>query len=169
MNDIAHADISTQYLYPLWEEAAKRFSIRQEYESWSRLTPTQQEVFKALGQGKSLSEIAYELQMAEWTLKTHLGRIYKAFEVDEFASGKGVRVALIAKRAEQIVHPPLQPTRPFTPRETQILERIPEGKTDQEIASDLGINVGTVKTHLRTIGRITGERKRIKLALRYGG
>ncbi|WP_067535061.1 response regulator transcription factor [Nocardia crassostreae] len=40
---------------------------------------------------------------------------------------------------------------PLTATETTVLQRLPSGRTAAQIASDLGVSVNTVKTHLRGI------------------
>ena len=42
----------------------------------------------------------------------------------------------------------LEKTRPLTPRQEQILSLLTEGKSNKEIAEELGIQQGTVKQHL---------------------
>lgn len=47
-----------------------------------------------------------------------------------------------------------------TPRQGQILNLAVRGLTDKEIASDLGIAVGTVRTHLERFYRENGLRNK---------
>lgn len=48
--------------------------------------------------------------------------------------------------------------RPLTPRELEVLERISQGQTDRQIASTLGLAVGTVHTHRKHIMAKLGVR-----------
>ena len=51
--------------------------------------------------------------------------------------------------------------RNLTPRECDVLERLAcTGETNDEIGAALGINAKTVKTYLRQIADITGQRTR---------
>ncbi len=54
---------------------------------------------------------------------------------------------------------------PLTAREQQVLELIEKGFRNREIASNLGIQTGTVKIHLKHIFEKTGIRGRYGLAL----
>ena len=53
----------------------------------------------------------------------------------------------------------------LTPREQQVLELVEQGLRNKEIASELGIQPGTVKIHLKHIFEKTGVRGRYGLAL----
>lgn len=53
----------------------------------------------------------------------------------------------------------------LTPRESQIVERIAQGKTNKEIANDLEITVGTVKTYLSHVFDKLKLDSRLKVAL----
>jgi RNA polymerase sigma factor (sigma-70 family) len=53
----------------------------------------------------------------------------------------------------------------LTPRENEVLEAIADGRTNKEIARNLGISPGTVKTHVeRLIGKL-GVRDRTQAAI----
>lgn len=47
-----------------------------------------------------------------------------------------------------------------TPRQQQILDLAVRGRTDKEIASDLGVAVSTVRTHLERLYRENGLRNK---------
>jgi DNA-binding NarL/FixJ family response regulator len=53
----------------------------------------------------------------------------------------------------------------LTTREQQVLELVEQGLRNKEIASELGIQPGTVKIHLKHIFEKTGVRGRYGLAL----
>jgi len=42
-------------------------------------------------------------------------------------------------------------TEDLTPRESEVLEQIVSGKSNKEIATELGISEATVKTHINTL------------------
>jgi len=60
---------------------------------------------------------------------------------------------------------PLPARRTLTGRELQVVELVERGLTNRNIASELGIRVGTVKIHLRHIFEKTGIHGRYGLAL----
>lgn len=57
---------------------------------------------------------------------------------------------LLQNGSRRIVTPPAQ--RALSPRETQVLKLLADGKSSKDIASCLGIGITTVETHRRQIG-----------------
>jgi len=55
----------------------------------------------------------------------------------------------------------------LSPRQAEILRLISRGKTDKEIAADLTISRGTVKTHLRIIFSKLRARSRAQAIFRF--
>jgi DNA-binding NarL/FixJ family response regulator len=55
----------------------------------------------------------------------------------------------------------------LTERETEIVERLPKGYTNKEIAIDLGIAEHTVETHLDRIFRKLNVRSRTEAACKF--
>jgi DNA-binding NarL/FixJ family response regulator len=53
----------------------------------------------------------------------------------------------------------------LTPRELQVLKGLTEGKSNKEIARDLGITEPTVKLHMKTLYRKVGAANRTQAAL----
>jgi DNA-binding NarL/FixJ family response regulator len=51
----------------------------------------------------------------------------------------------------------------LSPREQEVLALVAQGERDQDIAEELGISVGTVRSHLDHIRTKTGERRRAGL------
>ena len=51
----------------------------------------------------------------------------------------------------------------LTERERQVLALLARGKTDQQIAEQLGIRLSTVRSHLDRIAQRTGKRRRTEL------
>ncbi len=62
-------------------------------------------------------------------------------------------IARIAELTEKLAQVGLDPTdyEELTPREQEILDLIADGKTNQQIADELTIEVGTVKNHVHSI------------------
>lgn len=59
----------------------------------------------------------------------------------------------------------MNPKPPLTPREQDVLAYLIVGKTNREIAAELDISVGTVKTHLSSIYWKLGVSNRTEAAL----
>ncbi|MFE2864790.1 response regulator [Embleya sp. NPDC059259] len=57
------------------------------------------------------------------------------------------------------------PIEALTEREVEIAGQVAEGKTNADIASELFISPGTVKTHVAAIGRKLGVRNRVGIAM----
>jgi DNA-binding NarL/FixJ family response regulator len=55
-------------------------------------------------------------------------------------------------------------TTPLSERETEVVQTIAKGRTNQEIADELFISLGTVKSHLTTIQYKLGVRNRVEIA-----
>ena len=53
----------------------------------------------------------------------------------------------------------------MTPREAEIVRSVALGKTNAEVAEQLSITEGTVKTHLNNVFKKLGVRNRLELAL----
>ncbi|MEO7398849.1 MAG: response regulator transcription factor [Ilumatobacteraceae bacterium] len=58
----------------------------------------------------------------------------------------------------------VEPTTPLTDREEQVLHAAARGRGNTEIAEELFISLGTVKTHLSSLQAKTGLRNRVELA-----
>jgi two-component system, NarL family, response regulator LiaR len=68
--------------------------------------------------------------------------------------GESVLHPAIARKVLQEIKRPSSPTSAgdsLTPREIEVLEHLAEGRSNREIAAELGINVRTVATHVRSI------------------
>ena len=61
--------------------------------------------------------------------------------------------------------PPAQPLDPLTEREEQVLLTIARGRTNAEIAAELHISLGTVKTHIGSLMAKLGARNRVEVAM----
>ncbi|MFN7148688.1 MAG: response regulator [Microthrixaceae bacterium] len=58
----------------------------------------------------------------------------------------------------------VQPAVPLTEREEEVLRAAARGRSNAEIAGDLFISLGTVKTHLSSLQAKVGARNRVELA-----
>jgi DNA-binding NarL/FixJ family response regulator len=59
---------------------------------------------------------------------------------------------------------PVQPALPLTDREEEVLRAAARGRSNAEIAEELYISLGTVKTHLSSLQEKVGARNRVELA-----
>jgi DNA-binding NarL/FixJ family response regulator len=55
----------------------------------------------------------------------------------------------------------------LSPRELEVAERVCRGLINSEIAGDLGVKMGTVKTHLKSVFNKTRRRSKIRLLLKF--
>ena len=76
-----------------------------------------------------------------------------------------VTVRLLAAFAHAESRPARQPLEPLTAREEDVLMPVAQGRTNDEIASDLHISTSTVKAHLASLMRKLGARNRVELAM----
>jgi len=60
---------------------------------------------------------------------------------------------------------PVQPAWPLTEREEEVLVTVAQGKTNAEIAEELHIGLGTVKSHLSSLMTKLEARNRVELAI----
>lgn len=58
---------------------------------------------------------------------------------------------LVLGRSRKLYAPGSEPAADLTERELDVLRRISDGKNNKEIASELGLSVGTVKNHVQEI------------------
>lgn len=75
-----------------------------------------------------------------------------------------VTVRLLAHFDGTASAPPLQPVTPLTDREEEVLRAVARGRSNAEIAAELFIALGTVKTHLSSLQDKVGARNRVELA-----
>ena len=76
-----------------------------------------------------------------------------------------ITVRLLAHFSEAApVIEPAQPATPLTDREEEVLRAAARGRSNTEIADELYISLGTVKTHLSSLQDKVGARNRVELA-----
>lgn len=76
-----------------------------------------------------------------------------------------VTVRLLAAFAHSQTGPARQPIEPLTAREEEVLAPVAQGRTNDEIATELYISTSTVKAHLASLMRKLGARNRVELAM----
>lgn len=92
--------------------------------------------------------------------------------LNDLRNGGSPMSSAIARKVVQHFQSPPNTTsvdHDLTPRETEILEQLVKGSLYKEIASDLGIGVETVRTHLRNIYAKLHVRTRTEAVVKYLG
>jgi DNA-binding NarL/FixJ family response regulator len=74
-----------------------------------------------------------------------------------------ITVRLLRRLRERDVPPP-PPGEPLTEREMEIARLVAHGRTNAQIAAELFIGVGTVKTHVANVQRKVGASNRVGIA-----
>jgi DNA-binding CsgD family transcriptional regulator len=110
------------------------------------LTPREQQVLALLTAGNSTHEIATRLGIAADTVRKYTRSIYR-------------KIGAKPPRARN--------NQPLTGRQHQILALLAAGNTTPDIAAQLGIAPGTVKTHLTSVYKKIGARNRVQAARYY--
>jgi DNA-binding NarL/FixJ family response regulator len=86
--------------------------------------------------------VAEALFLSEHTVRVHVSRVLYAFSVPTRA---GVAAALAV--------PTPQPVSTLTPRRRQVVEHLVAGRSNRQIAENLGIGLTTVEKHVAAILR----------------
>ncbi|WP_156391758.1 MULTISPECIES: helix-turn-helix transcriptional regulator [unclassified Nocardioides] len=110
---------------------------------WSALSAREAEVARAILAGRGVEEIAMELHLSPGTVRTHISRVLCAF-------GVATRVGLLAAvgRIEGAA-PPTTPA--LSPRQAEVAALVAAGRTNKQVAAELGIAVKSVEKHLGDI------------------
>ncbi len=113
---------------------------------WSGLSPREREVARLITEGHSNRAIAARLHLSQHTVRAHVSRVLAAF-------GVASRFAVAARLAELVPDDGAPPPAPLTARQRSVVERIVQGRTNEEIAHELRISVKTVEKHVTEILR----------------
>jgi DNA-binding CsgD family transcriptional regulator len=106
------------------------------------LTGREQEILALLSAGTSPADIAAHLGIRLDTVKKHVTSVYTK----------------IAAKPDSVL---------LTHRETEILALLAAGHSTPDIAAQLGISPGTVKSHLTNIYKKIGAKNRVQAARYY--
>lgn len=87
----------------------------------------------------------------------------QAVAVDEAPLSKELALCILRELTEKRAAPPADDG-PLSKREREILHRVAQGKTNREIAEELGISEYTVKNHLKNILNKLHLENRVQLA-----
>lgn len=125
---------------------------------WAGLSPREREVARLITEGLGNQAIAAQLHLSQHTVRAHVSRVLAAF-------GVASRFAVAARLAEVL---PTAPTigsgAALTPRQEAVVDRIVLGRSNDEIARDLGISIKTVEKHVSEVLRRWEVSSRIGIA-----
>ena len=95
-----------------------------------------------------------------------LGQAVRAAAAGDALIAPNVTVRLLAEFAGRApASTPRSPSEPLTPREEDVLALVARGLSNTEIAAELFISLGTVKTHLTGLMTKLDARNRVELAI----
>jgi DNA-binding NarL/FixJ family response regulator len=109
---------------------------------WDALSAREAEVARAVLAGQEVEEIAAALFLSPRTVRTHLSRVLCAF-------GVATRVGLLAAVGGCSAPAPDAPAgSALSPRQAEVAALVAAGRTNPQIAGDLGISVKGVEKHV---------------------
>ncbi|MEV7022718.1 response regulator transcription factor [Kitasatospora sp. NPDC093558] len=92
-------------------------------------------------------------------------RLLKHVTAPRRGGASAAPVAPVARVAPVALAAPVAPVAPLTEREVEIAGQVAAGRTNADIAAELFISAGTVKTHVAGIQRKLGVRNRVGIAV----
>ena len=131
------------------------------------LSRTELDIMTMLGGGLANREIADNLGTTVGTTKWHIHQIFRKLRVRNRTEAliRGRELLTLASRGHEL--PPAGPTpEPIRRTELAILGLLNQGMTNQEIANNLAITIGTTKWHLNQIFGKLQARNRIEALAR---
>ena len=131
------------------------------------LSRTELDIMTLLGGGLTNREIADNLGTTVGTTKWHIHRIFRKLRVRNRIEAliRGRELLTLASRGHEL--PPAGPTpEPIRRTELAILGLLNQGMTNQEIANNLAITIGTTKWYLNQIFGKLQARNRIEALAR---
>lgn len=109
---------------------------------WAVLSAREAEVARAVLAGHGVEDIAAALFLAPGTVRTHVSRVLCAF-------GVATRVGLLAAVGVDAVEPAARP--PLSPRQEEVAALVAAGRTNKQVAAEIGISVKGVEKHVADI------------------
>jgi DNA-binding NarL/FixJ family response regulator len=125
--------------------ALPRYSIQ--------LTPSERTVLQAAADGMSNPQIAAALVLSVNTVKAHLQHVFLKLGVHDRCAAVVTATGVAPRPCRQVQPPPVSST--LTPRQQEVLRLAGAGMTNRQIATQLHISTGTVKTHIRNATALT--------------
>ncbi|MBP6995563.1 MAG: hypothetical protein KBB39_05405 [Phycicoccus sp.] len=112
---------------------------------WERLTPAQRVVGRLAARGLRNHEIARTLVLSERTVESHVAAVLATFGVTN-------RIGIVARdRPAGALDDTALST--LTPRQRQVAIEVVQGRTNAQIAVDLGVSEKAIEGHLRALLR----------------
>lgn len=109
---------------------------------WAVLSAREAEVARAVLAGQDVEEIAAALFLSPGTVRAHVSRVLCAF-------GVATRVGLLAAVGVDAVEPAARPT--LSPRQEEVAALVAAGRTNKQVAAEIGISVKGVEKHVADI------------------
>lgn len=122
---------------------------------WDVLSAREAEVARAVLAGQEVEEIAASLFVSPGTVRAHVSRVLCAF-------GVATRVGLLAAVGVAAVEPAARP--PLSPRQEEVAALVAAGRTNKQVAAEIGISVKGVEKHVGDILARWGVGSRFELA-----
>lgn len=122
---------------------------------WDVLSAREAEVARAVLAGQDVEEIATALFLSPGTVRAHVSRVLCAF-------GVATRVGLLAAVGADAVQPAAPP--PLSPRQEEVAALVAAGRTNKQVAAEIGISVKGVEKHVADILLRWGAGSRFELA-----
>lgn len=122
---------------------------------WDVLSAREAEVARAVLAGQEVEEIAASLFLSPATVRAHVSRVLCAF-------GVATRVGLLAAVGVEAVEPAARP--PLSPRQEEVAALVAAGRTNKQVAAEIGISVKGVEKHVGDILARWGAESRFELA-----
>lgn len=143
---------------------AKFFADEEKYSAFDNLSPRRREFFDLLGQGHGVKEISRIRNISHRTAET-----YAAYLRQALVDNKGiVQVARLARYVNDIPQESLNPEKPLTKKEVEVLRLILDDKAHHEIADLLKISPRTVNIHVSHIYKKVNVSNMNQFVYRYG-
>lgn len=123
---------------------------------WTALSEREAEVARRILGGAELETIAQELHLSSHTVRTHTSRVLCAFGVPS-------RVGLLAA-VGGVGGPAAQVPAPLSTRQSDVAGRVAQGRSNAQVAAELGVSVKAVEKHVGDILLRWGASSRFEVA-----
>jgi Zn-dependent oligopeptidase/DNA-binding CsgD family transcriptional regulator/DNA-binding LacI/PurR family transcriptional regulator/serine/threonine protein phosphatase PrpC/DNA-directed RNA polymerase specialized sigma subunit len=160
--DVVSAVEKNQELSPLQGDAIKAF-VRllpiEPLDSTGTLTDLEFTELRLVAEDKSLREIGVLIGLKETTVRAHLVRIERKLGAEDRVTAvvAAIRKNILPQTLDQPADRSRSPLPGLTPRETEVLALVAEGKSSPEIATQLDISVAAVDSLVERAGEKLGS------------
>ncbi|MFI9415040.1 amidase family protein [Nocardia gamkensis] len=160
--DVVSAVEKGQELSPLQGDAIKAF-VRllpmEPLDSTGTLTDLELTELRLVAEDKSLREIGTLIGLKETTVRAHLVRIERKLGAEDRVTAvvAAIRDNILPQTLDERADRARSPLPGLTPRETEVLALVAEGKSSPEIATQLDISVAAVDSLVERAGEKLGS------------